>query len=408
MASYFKRTPTSKNWTIKYKDEHGKWRMVAGYSDLSATKTKMRELERETECRIRGLVDPYEAPRQQSLTQHVDAFRRHLISEGDCSDHIDRTVARIEAIIAGCRFTRINDLTAHDADDKVSRYLKSRREAKENKIGVTTSNHYLTAIKVFCNWAATGSRMPVSSITRIKKTSSDGEESRTRRAATDAQFQKIIKVPRKGVETHGLTGEQRVYLYLTAYYTGLRAQELAGLRPFDFHLRGENPHIFVRSSLAKNRTETEQPLPLEFAEELDRWIRRNARPDEKVWPGNWYQRAAEMLQVDLAVAKIPYETEEGFLDFHALRATFITSLVRAGVHPKVVQTLARHSQIELTMQLYTKLTSQETASALDALPKVAPNMHQTSDRKRQSVSAPDRSKGQKRKPQTPGNQGLTA
>jgi activator of HSP90 ATPase len=119
-----------------------------------------------------------------------------------------------------------------------------------------------------------------------------------------------------------------------------------------------------------------------------------------------------MLQVDLAVAKIPYETEEGFLDFHALRATFITSLVRAGVHPKIVQTLARHSQIELTMQAYTKLTSKETASALDALPKVAvmraPNAHQKRVRASQSVSAPDRSKGQKRKPQTPGNQGLTA
>lgn len=408
MASIFKRTPQSKNYTIKYKDEHGKWRMVAGYTDLTATKTKMRELERETECRIRGLVDPFEAPRQQSLTQHIDAFRRHLISEGDCGDHVDRTIARVEAIIEGCRFTRINDLTAHDADDRVSRYLKSRREGQENKIGVTTSNHYLTAMKVFCNWATAGGRMPVSSITRIKKTTSDGEESRKRRAATDEQFRKIVKVASKGDVAYGLTGEQRAYLYLTAYYTGLRAQELAGLRPFDFHLRGDNPHIFVRSSLAKNRTETEQPLPAEFAADLAGFIRRTARPDEKLWPGNWYQRAAEMLQVDLARAKIAYETEEGFLDFHALRATFITSLVRAGVHPKVVQTLARHSQIELTMQLYTKLTSQETASALAALPKVAPNMHQTSDRKRHSVSAADRSKGQKEKPQTDANERFTA
>jgi integrase len=356
MASIFKRTDrngvASKNYSIRYKDEHGKWRTVAGYSDRQATLTKMRELERETECRIRGLVDPYEAPRQQTLAQHVDAFRRHLISQGDCSDHIDRTTARVEAIIAGCRFTRINDLTAHDADDKVSRYLKSRREAKENKLSAATSNHYLTAIKGFCNWATAGGRMPASSISRIKKTSTEDDDSRKRRAASDAQFQKIIKVARKGAVAYGLTGEQRVYLYLTAYYTGLRAQELAGLRPFDFHLRGDNPHIFVRTSLAKNRTETEQPLPPEFAADLDRWIRRNARPDEKVWPGNWYQRAAEMLQVDLAVAKIPYETEEGFLDFHALRATFITSLVRAGVHPKIVQTLARHSQIELTMQAY--------------------------------------------------------
>ncbi len=84
------------------------------------------------------------------------------------------------------------------------------------------------------------------------------------------------------------------------------------------------------------------------------WLRRAGRPDEKVWPGNWCQRAAQMLQVDLATAEITYETDDGLLDFHALRVMFISSLVRGGIHPKIVRTLARHSQIELTMQLYTQ------------------------------------------------------
>lgn len=71
--------------------------------------------------------------------------------------------------------------------------------------------------------------------------------------------------------------------------------------------------------------------------------------------------------------------------------------LRAGVHPKIVQTLARHSQSELTMQLYTKLTSQEAVPALDALSKVAPHMHQKTVRASQSASATDRSKGKKEK-----------
>jgi integrase len=407
MASIYKRNPKSKNWTIKYKDENGQWKMVTGYTDKEATRTKLREMEREIECRKRGLVDPFERPRQQALSEHVEAFRRHLGSEGNTGEYIDKTISRVDAMIEGCHFGRIEDLTAHDCSDRVIAYLKKRRSG-ENKVSAATSNHYLTAIKNFCNWATKVGRMPVSSIGNVSKTSTDDDDARQRRAATDDQLAKIVKAAAKGPIVYGLTGEQRMYLYLTAAYSGLRAAELAGLRPFDFKLRSNPPHIFVRASLAKNRTETEQPLPVEFAATLDGWIRRTARPDEKVWPGNWYQRAAEMLQVDLKAAKIPYETEDGFLDFHALRVTFITSLVRGGVHPKIVQTLARHSQIDLTMQLYTRLTSQETVSALSALPKVAPNMHQTSTRESQSVSARVRSKVKQNKPQTPRNKGLTA
>jgi integrase len=39
-----------------------------------------------------------------------------------------------------------------------------------------------------------------------------------------------------------------------------------------------------------------------------------------------------------------------FADFHSCRHLFITSLERAGVRPKVAQTLARHSDIWLTLK----------------------------------------------------------
>ncbi|MFW5690732.1 MAG: tyrosine-type recombinase/integrase, partial [Planctomycetota bacterium] len=41
------------------------------------------------------------------------------------------------------------------------------------------------------------------------------------------------------------------------------------------------------------------------------------------------------------------------VDFHALRHTFISNLARAGVHPRNAQALARHSTIDLTMNVYT-------------------------------------------------------
>jgi hypothetical protein len=41
-------------------------------------------------------------------------------------------------------------------------------------------------------------------------------------------------------------------------------------------------------------------------------------------------------------------------DLHALRENFITNLSKSGVSPKMAQSLARHSDINLTMNVYTE------------------------------------------------------
>ena len=78
-----------------------------------------------------------------------------------------------------------------------------------------------------------------------------------------------------------------------------------------------------------------------------------------------------MLKHDLEVAGIPYVDENGrFGDFHALRHTFITNMVKSGVSPKAAQSLARHSTIDLTMNVYTTLTVHDQASAMATLPPI--------------------------------------
>jgi len=55
-------------------------------------------------------------------------------------------------------------------------------------------------------------------------------------------------------------------------------------------------------------------------------------------------------------------------DFHALRHTFISNLARGGVHPKLAQDLARHSDINLTLGRYSHTVLGEQGDALAALP----------------------------------------
>jgi hypothetical protein len=58
------------------------------------------------------------------------------------------------------------------------------------------------------------------------------------------------------------------------------------------------------------------------------------------------------------------------VDFHALRATYITLLVKSGASVKEAQELARHSDPRLTMNVYTRLGVHDLAGALDRLPTI--------------------------------------
>ncbi len=58
------------------------------------------------------------------------------------------------------------------------------------------------------------------------------------------------------------------------------------------------------------------------------------------------------------------------VDFHSLRVSFVTSLVMGGVNPKVAQVLARHSDIKLTMDIYTKIGADDQRAGLESLPSL--------------------------------------
>lgn len=75
---------------------------------------------------------------------------------------------------------------------------------------------------------------------------------------------------------------------------------------------------------------------------------------------------------DLKAASIPYVVEVGgekrYLDFHALRASFISALAEAGIGPKELQELARHSDPRLTLGVYTHVSPKQLAGAVGRLP----------------------------------------
>ena len=134
-----------------------------------------------------------------------------------------------------------------------------------------------------------------------------------------------------------------------------------------------------------------QPLQTDLAPILSAWLRD--KPARKLlWPGGWVNHAAKLVRADLAAARtawietatttqerqdreessvLAYRDERGrVFDFHSLRHQYISNLVAAGVHPKIAQTLARHSTMALTMDRYTHTKLVDLAGSVNSLPTV--------------------------------------
>lgn len=232
--------------------------------------------------------------------------------------------------------------------------------------------------------------MSSSPLEHLQKLNESIEEKRERRAVSAAGFSRIVEAAQSG-EHWRLSGADRAMLYFVAVYTGLGAQELASLKPESFDLDATTPVVTVQAGYSKRRREDLQPLPADLTGVLRDWLNSRHR-GELLWPGSWWNVAAEMLRKDLDAAcskwvdaagspesrlereqsdRFKYVDDAGlYLDFHALRHTYISNIAAAGVHPKLAQQLARHSTITLTMDRYTHVNLLDVAGALEKLPSI--------------------------------------
>jgi integrase len=269
-----------------------------------------------------------------------------------------------------------------------------RRES--TRFSVQTSNHYLDAIKAFARWLVRDRRASDSVVAHLDGGNVDLDRRQHRRDLSDSELVALFEWTRQSRPIRRISGPDREMLYLTAVYTGLRASELASLKPGSFDLEGTTATATVEAAYSKHRRQDVVPLHAELVRRLRPWL-AEIPPGRRVWPGKWakHKSAGVILKIDLAEARtawieqagddplerqrreassfLAYKDEDGDrADFHALRHTFITRLVKAGVKPKDAQTLARHSTITLTMDRYAHVGLHDTATAMELVPAVGP------------------------------------
>ena len=409
MARVFKRSYVDRKTgqprkTRKYYGWHtnaeGIRRRVSLCEDKVASEQKLNDLRRRSEREREGLIDRFHEHQKRPLKAHIADYRRHLEAKNNTAGHIGTTLARVQAIVDGCGFRFIRDISP----SAVENWLKEQRDV--DAFGISTSNGYLRAVKSFTTWLVKNRRTPENALAGLSKLNAEADIRRERRDCSADEFRRLLKAAVNGPTVCGLNGPELAALYLTATYTGLRASELASLTPGSFDFDANPPTVTVQAAYSKHRRKDVLPLHPDLAERLQAWLRmRETSQDDqehvlpihretepKLWPGQWASRrhGAEMLRHDLQTARktwireavgdaererreqsdeLKYFDDSGrVLDFHSLRHTFITNLAKSGVHPKIAQELARHSSITLTMDRYSHVGLIDMDAGLRALP----------------------------------------
>ncbi|MEZ5952208.1 MAG: site-specific integrase [Planctomycetaceae bacterium] len=349
----------------RYKDENGIERRVPLATDKASAQAMLNEIVKKVERRMAGIIDRFDDQRTRPLSEHLTDFETHLRSKGVSAHQVKSVLYRARRIIDGCKAKVIGDFLA----SRVTTFLA---ELRKGGLSIQTSNHYLRSIKQFTRWMVKDQRNGDDPLAFIAMMNVRTDRRHDRRPLTDAELKAVLEAAQKGKPIMKLSGPDRAMLYATAAYTGLRASELASLIPASFNLTSTPNTVTVQAAYSKHRREDVLPVHPSLAEMLRPWLATKP-PNKPVWPGSWAssKSGGKMLQRDLEAAEVPYVDENGlYADFHALRHTFITNMVKSDISPKTAQSLARHCTIDLTMNVYTSLTVNDQAEALAALPGV--------------------------------------
>ncbi len=359
LASGKRKKWTSPVWYALYFDHAaGRRRKKKGYADKASTEQLAARLERESAQVKEGL----KAAPPGDLPKLIEEYLGHLKAKDNSPKYLKGVRSELEAAVAGCAAVRPADLTA----EALEAWL-AKRKAEED-ISARTWNRHAGAMATFGKYLVKRKAIAANPFLDFPRHNEAADRRHVRRAVTAEEVAAVITAARASPEVNWLPGPDRAMLYTLACYTGVRANELAGLTPADFTLDGAAPEVRVAARRSKRRTADRVPLHPAVAA-LFRGFLAAVPAGAPVWPGKWPTRSAAMLRGDLAAAGVPYKDDRGrVFDFHAQRGQFITQLILAGTLPGELKELARHSTIELTYKRYADLGVDPGRAAVGKLP----------------------------------------
>jgi len=366
MATFYRRGGKKNKgatWYVQYFDEDGRRRTVRGCADRDATEALARKLEADVMLRRKGVIDAkadrYSQEGRKPIAQHLEAFGQDMLSRGVAREYAKKVGFRVAKVFGLAGVSCLRDITPSAVQEAVGRIRDEGRSPK-------TCNDTLAAVKQFCSWARRDGRLAENPIDHLRGFNTAVDRRHDRRPLSDDELRRLLKATASGSTLQKCPGPERALIYKFSALTGLRKNEIATLKKGSFDLDGRPATVTVEAAFSKHRREDTLPLPDELVQDLREHLRDRTDNEPAFRVPLFAYRA---LKRDLEAAGIEYRDGSGRVaDFHSLRHSFVTRLVKAGVNTKTAQLLARHSDPRLTLGVYSHIEIIDQAAAIDALP----------------------------------------
>jgi len=331
-------------------------------------KTIASGLESQVRAIKTGVADPREArwaeAERKPLADHVHDWHAYLTSKGSVPKHCDQSRDRVLRLIHSAKIVRISGLTIGSVQTALAdvSHIKGRRANAE--LSESSLAHHARAVKALSRWLWRDGRVRDDALVHMRLP--EVHDKFVRRALETEEAAALIATTPTLRRRGELTGADRAIVYAVATGTGYRLGELCSLTPESFRLDDDPPTIFCEGEFTKNGRDATQPIRPELVEMLRPWLAGKA-PGKPVFPIN--RDNAAPARLDLEAAGVDSAAS---YDFHSLRHTYVTMLIKSGASVKVCQELARHADPKLTMNVYTHLAVHDLARGLEGLAYILP------------------------------------
>ena len=398
----------SGTYFAKYRDADGSVvTRPTGCRDKQAAEQLLKKWEREAEQVKAGTLDrkALDTARRASapLEDHLAAYERSLIAAEVTTVYRENALRAVRRVAKDCGF----DTPAAFHREAVEDWLASR---VGEGMSARSRNYYRQSVVAFANWCAQSNRLTGHDLDRIPKADEKADPRRQRRALTEDELRRLLVIAatrpltdtktvrrgqRKGeafaelrpetVARLQAVGRERALIYKTLVLTGLRKNELATLAVAQLDLTDGSAFLELDAADEKSREGNAVALRDDLAADLREWIgdklveaqnaaRDAGEPIPMTLPSTTllFDVPAGLLRIldrDLKAAGIPKRDDRGrTVDVHAMRTTFVTLLSKTGTAPRTAQAAMRHSDIKLTMGVYTDPRLLDTRAAVEKLP----------------------------------------
>ncbi len=306
-----------------------------------------------------GLVSGLSTKRRGTYAESVTDYVRELETAGRDRKYIRNVENGLTALGEACDWKRLADVNR----DALADYLTRR---KAGGSAPRTLNNAIATVGAFGAWCAERKRLDTNPFDRTKRVDATADRRRRRRALMPVECSRLLAVA--GI---------RKLVYRTALGTGLRLRELKLLQWRDVDLADPmRPCLRLRADATKSKRADVLPLAPALATRLRAFRPTDAPATDPVFRNGSTRTLVPRFETwldDLERAGITYKGDDGtILGFHSLRVTYVTELQRAGLPPRTVMQLARHTDYRLTAETYTDMRLIDTFGAVQSLPDYAP------------------------------------